>query len=92
MAGRGGDRLILGLEIAGFVRVLGPRCSLDSRKETREMADCHEMKLGETYVCGDCGLELKVVAECEECGAETCGCAAPCTFECCGEPLKLKEG
>ncbi len=55
------------------------------------MADCHEMKLGQTYVCEDCGLELKVVAECKECGAETCGCDEPCTFECCGEPLQLKE-
>lgn len=55
------------------------------------MADCHEMRLGQTYVCEDCGLELKVVAECKECGAETCSCDAPCTFECCGEPLQLRE-
>lgn len=55
------------------------------------MANCHEMKLGQVYACEDCGLELKVTEECQECGAETCGCEAPCTFECCGEPLKLKE-
>jgi len=57
------------------------------------MANCHEMKLGQVYVCEDCGLELEVVKECKECGteADTCGCEAPCTFECCGEPLKLKE-
>jgi hypothetical protein len=56
-----------------------------------DMANCHGMELGQVYVCEDCGLQLKVVSECEECGADTCGCTAPCTFECCGEPLKLKE-
>ena len=56
-----------------------------------DMANCHEMELGQVYVCEDCGLQLKVVSECEECGADTCGCTAHCTFECCGEPLKLKE-
>jgi hypothetical protein len=55
------------------------------------MADCHEMRLGQVYFCEDCGLALKVVEECEECGAETCSCEAPCSFECCGEPLKLKQ-
>ena len=40
------------------------------------MANCHAMELGQVYVCGDCGLQLKVVSECEECGADTCGCAA----------------
>jgi hypothetical protein len=57
------------------------------------MASCHEMKEGETYVCGECGLELKVITECTECGvdAETCECG-PCTFVCCGEPLEVREG
>ena len=56
------------------------------------MADCHEMKLGQVYVCEDCGLELQVVKECAECGkpSEECGCAEHCTFECCGKPLALK--
>ena len=56
------------------------------------MTSCHDMKLGRIYVCGDCGLELQVVKECQECGESTkdCGCADHCTFECCGEALKLK--
>lgn len=57
------------------------------------MTSCHEMRLGQVYVCEDCGLELKVVKECEEVGTpeEDCSCAVHGGFECCGEPLKLKE-
>jgi hypothetical protein len=60
------------------------------------MPSCHEMKMDQTYLCGSCGLELRVVKECEECGTETsseseCGCAEGCSFECCGEPMKLRE-
>ena len=56
------------------------------------MPNCHELKRGQVYACEECGLELKVVEECEEFGtpAEECGCE-PCTFVCCGEELKLKE-
>ena len=61
--------------------------------EEGTMPTCHDMELGQVYVCEGCGLELKVVQECEECGidAEACGCEEPCVFECCGEPLKLKQ-
>jgi hypothetical protein len=56
------------------------------------MASCHEMKLGQVYVCEDCGLELKVVKECEECGTEEGECTlTDCSFKCCGEEMKLKE-
>jgi hypothetical protein len=53
--------------------------------------NCHDMKLGEVYVCKDCGLELKVVAECHDAGksANDCDCP-PCTFVCCGKTLELK--
>ncbi|KQM12469.1 hypothetical protein AOA80_01975 [Methanomassiliicoccales archaeon RumEn M1] len=58
------------------------------------MPSCHEMKMNQVYVCEDCGLELKVVKECEECGttapAETCGCVQGCSFDCCGSPMKLQ--
>jgi hypothetical protein len=56
------------------------------------MASCHDMKLGQVYVCEECGLELKVVKECKECGQEdeACGCTEHCTFACCGEDMKLK--
>ncbi len=29
-----------------------------------QMASCHEMKMGQVYVCEGCGLELQVVKEC----------------------------
>lgn len=56
------------------------------------MPSCHDMKLGEVYVCEECGLELKVVKECDECGedADSCECTEHCSFECCGEEMKLK--
>ena len=56
------------------------------------MPSCHDMKLGQVYVCEACGLELEVVKECDECGqdAAECECVEHCTFSCCGEPLKLK--
>ena len=62
-------------------------------KGNQGMTSCHEMRVGEVYVCGDCGLELKVVKECHEVGMpdEECSCAVHGGFECCGEPLKLKE-
>jgi hypothetical protein len=59
--------------------------------------NCHEMKMGQIYVCGECGLELEVVKECRDVGtpAEDCGCheggdAEPCVFSCCGHTLRLK--
>jgi hypothetical protein len=57
------------------------------------MISCHEMRLGQVYVCNECGLELKVVKECREVGIpeEDCSCGEHGGFECCGETLKLKE-
>ncbi|MHA2427117.1 MAG: hypothetical protein ACXADB_03705 [Candidatus Hermodarchaeia archaeon] len=54
---------------------------------------CHDMKKGQIFTCADCGLELQVTAECTECETPegSCGCEAPCTFECCGKPLSLKK-
>ena len=50
------------------------------------MASCTEMKVGEVYVCKDCGLELKVVKECQEPSKCT-----PCNFICCNEAM-VKKG
>ncbi len=63
-----------------------------SNRSDYKMTDCHDMKKGQVYMCEDCGLELTVTKECEECEdtIEACGCA-PCKFICCGEPLALKE-
>jgi hypothetical protein len=56
------------------------------------MAHCHEMRVGQVYVCEDCGLELRVVKECHDVGEPTDKCACdPEGFQCCGKPLKLKE-
>jgi hypothetical protein len=58
------------------------------------MGQCHDMKKGQIYTCGTCGLELKVLAECESCceheGQDACS-TDEFNFICCGEPLKLKE-
>jgi hypothetical protein len=61
-------------------------------KGAKTMAGCDEMKVGQVYMCEECGLELRVVKECTECAAEAeCSCVDECEFECCGEPLKLKK-
>jgi hypothetical protein len=59
------------------------------------MANCHEMKQNEIYTCAACGIELKVVKECQDpvAGSGDCGChpaANPCTFSCCGVELTKK--
>jgi len=50
------------------------------------------MKLGEVYICEECGLELEVVKECCENGVEqeTCKCE-PCAITCCDKELIKKE-
>ena len=56
------------------------------------MVHCHDMKIDQVYYCEECGLELKVVHECKDCGkeADQCGCG-DCVFTCCDKPLKLKQ-
>jgi hypothetical protein len=56
------------------------------------MPTCHDMKQDEIYACKTCGLELKVVRECEDKSAD-CGChpaVEPCTFSCCGGALERR--
>lgn len=50
--------------------------------------NCNDLKDGQVLICEKCGLELKVVAECqnEQC---TAGCTGD--LDCCGEPMKLKK-
>ncbi len=57
------------------------------------MPHCHEMHVGQVYMCPECGLELQVVKECRECATPEgeCACEEPCIFECCGEELQLKQ-
>ena len=41
------------------------------------MPSCEEMKKGRIYECKECGLQLKVVNECQTCSTiSLCGC--PC--------------
>ena len=59
------------------------------------MLSCHDMKKDEIYICEECGLELKVVKECEEAEAsdEECCCASgesDCSFMCCGMNMVKK--
>jgi hypothetical protein len=61
------------------------------------MPSCNEMKKGEVYACGECGLELKVVKECKDAkkDADSCSCCGEedicCDITCCGEPLTIKK-
>ena len=56
------------------------------------MASCHEMKQGDVYVCKDCGLELKVVAQCKNFGiSEDDHDHAPCNFVCCEKEMVVKN-
>ena len=55
------------------------------------MPSCSEMKVGQIYACGECGMELQVVKECTECEGDDATCSDdPCTFQCCGKDLVLK--
>ena len=60
------------------------------------MANCHEMRQGEIYVCGDCGLEIQVVKECKDLGkpADSCECHTPGeegVLVCCGKGLQKRQ-
>jgi hypothetical protein len=48
---------------------------------------CHELKEGDTLVCDDCGLELKVTKACN-CSEE--GACTEGGFDCCGMAMKKK--
>jgi hypothetical protein len=59
------------------------------------LTSCSQMKMNQVYYCEDCGIELKVVKECTECGTKVstsaCGCTEECSFECCGQPMKMRD-
>lgn len=61
-------------------------------KEYVTMANYHEMRMGEIYVCEGYGLQLKVVKECKEVGTlpgqYKC---APCSFVCCVQESRKKQ-
>jgi len=58
------------------------------------MLSCHDVKKGDVLVCEECGLELKVIKECEEADTEEeCCCEtdeSDCAFICCGVDMVKK--
>ena len=50
---------------------------------------CHELKEGDTLVCPDCGLEVKVTKACN-CADEESGACTEEGFTCCGGTMKKK--
>jgi len=56
------------------------------------MASCHDMKMGEVYMCEECGVELKVVAQCKNFGvAEENHDHDTCNFVCCEKEMVVKN-
>ena len=56
------------------------------------MPNCQDMKIGQVYVCPQCGFEIKVIEECTREHSKDTGhneCEKGLT--CCGQPLKLKK-
>ena len=56
---------------------------------------CNDMKVGEVYACGNCGIELEVIKNCNHEGHDQCcdSCAdesADCNFTCCGADMVKK--
>jgi len=47
---------------------------------------CSEMKVGDVYACGICGLEIEVKTECS-CTDDDCRCSG---FECCGQEMSKR--
>lgn len=60
------------------------------RKEA-VMPCCYDLKVGQIWVCEECGLELQVVKECECSDEEPCDCDEDLDFTCCGETLRKKQ-
>jgi hypothetical protein len=56
------------------------------------MPGCNNMKKGEVYTCGECGLEIKVTRECKDAkGTDACCIGEECCdIQCCGKPLVKK--
>jgi hypothetical protein len=59
-----------------------------NEKEGVEMANCAEMKKGDTFVCKTCGLELQVTKACSCGSASGAACSVP--LQCCGKDMVRK--
>ena len=54
-----------------------------AKRAPKKAAARGKTKVGDSYVCGVCGLALTV--------DEDCGCLEPCDIICCSEPMKRKR-
>ena len=56
------------------------------------MPHCHDMKEGDIYICAECGLQIEVVKECQDCDTSSGECTcSECRFICCEDEMKLKS-
>jgi hypothetical protein len=56
------------------------------------MAHCHDMRVGQVYVCEECGLELEVAKSCTVNGNHPKGVSCTvCTHVCCDKDMKLRK-
>jgi hypothetical protein len=52
---------------------------------------CDDLKLDQVWVCETCGLEIKVVKECDCSQGKSKTCSPDLCLSCCDKPLKLKS-
>lgn len=52
---------------------------------------CADLKVNQVWVCETCGLEIKVVKECNCVQEGAQACAPDDCLTCCNKPLKLKS-
>ena len=57
--------------------------AMAKRALAKKAAPRGKNKVGDSYVCGVCGLAITV--------DEDCGCAEACDIICCSEPMKKKR-
>jgi hypothetical protein len=55
------------------------------------MSCCVELKLNQVWVCETCGLEVKIVKECNWLAEGAKPCEPNACLKCCDKPLKLKR-
>jgi len=54
------------------------------------MTSCVDMKVGQVYVCPDCGIELQVIKACGDDEHPSCG-PEQCKLTCCDQEMQLKS-
>jgi hypothetical protein len=51
------------------------------------------MRKGDVYMCRECGIQIKVLEECDKSKISSyeCSSSGGCSFTCCGEDLVKKQ-